>query len=133
MAETPSRRGNSLWVQIILVGLVVVALVWLFIALGVTKPKGTSIRLITYKIEGASGAGVVTYTKEDGQASGILDVSVPWHLDLRIPSRTVVVLTAGNPSQLGNLTCVILLDGGAWKTQTAKAPGDKISCAGIVP
>jgi hypothetical protein len=44
-----------------------------------------------------------------------------------------IILTASNPSQTGSIQCELLLDGKAWKKESAKAPNDKVSCAGIVP
>jgi len=44
-----------------------------------------------------------------------------------------VLITAANPTQTGELSCVILLDNSNWKKSTINAPKDGVACAGIVP
>jgi hypothetical protein len=115
---------------ILLVGVAVYAI---FNALGVFMGKGKEYREVTFRVDGSASAAVVTYTQENGEASQPLDVSLPWKKTVRFKEPRPVYLTVGNPSQIGAIRCVILLDGEAWKEQSATAPLDKVACAGLVP
>jgi hypothetical protein len=102
-------------------------------ALGLFEPKTAVEHTLTYRVEGTASAAVVTYTGADGDHSSPEDVRVPWKKTMKLSGPRTVVLTVGNPAQTGEIRCVLLLDGIAWKQDTAIAPADKASCAGIVP
>lgn len=101
-------------------------------ALGAFKSRTPNSHQVTYKVEGNAAVAVVTYTEEDGHNTSPLEVTLPWKKTLHIKDMPVF-LTATNPSQVGRITCILYLDGVEWKRETATAPRDKVSCAGIVP
>ncbi|MCI0520237.1 MAG: hypothetical protein L0Z70_08270 [Chloroflexi bacterium] len=105
----------------------------IFNALGVFMGGQKDYREVTFRVDGSASAAVVTYTQENGEATKPLDVTLPWKKTVRFKEPRPVYLTVGNPSQIGEIRCVILLDGEAWKEQRAAAPLDKVACAGIVP
>lgn len=128
-----STKSRSLIGQFFLVGAILIGVISLLIYLGVFKvrPKGT--HEILYRVDGGASTALVTYTQEDGTRSPKLDVTLPWNTAIYIKGNTTVVLTAGNTSQVGSIRCAILLDGKEWKKDANITPGDKVSCAGIVP
>jgi hypothetical protein len=118
----------------------VIALVVFFIVLllilnqvGLFKKRLPTSRVVTYVIDGNASVARITYTLVTGASSKPEEVKVPWTQSLTFDYTTTVILTAGNPTQTGNLRCQILLDGQPWKTESSKPGGDKVSCAGIVP
>ncbi len=128
---SPQRR-RDLTIQIIVV-VIVLAIAAGACYLWVIGRKPSNGHSVTYKVDGSASVAVVTYIQADGAATKPEDVRVPWRKKLTIPSGTIVILTVGNPTQIGDITCSILLDGAAWKQESASAPADKASCAGIVP
>ncbi len=76
---------------------------------------------------------MITYTKADGISIEPENISIPWRLSVRFSKSYTVILTAANPTQIGSIKCIILLDGEEWKQAATDGPGDKVSCAGIVP
>ncbi len=101
-----------------------------FAALIAKKPQDHAV---TYRVRGTTSTGVVTYTRADGQSIKPMDIHVPWDLIISYSKPTTVILTATNPSQTGSIQCELMLDGRPWKKESARAPSDKVSCAGIVP
>ncbi len=131
-AKSTKKSGNVI-AQFILVGTILVGVVVLLTYLGVFKVKPKGLHEITYRVDGGASTALVTYSLEDGSRSPKLDVTLPWNTSIYIGGNTTVVLTAGNTSQVGSIRCAILLDGKEWKKETNVNPGDKVSCAGIVP
>jgi hypothetical protein len=126
------RREMMLQVAFLLVFLIAVAL--LVNALGVFRAKEPGVRRVTYQVFGTTSTGVITYTSEEGDSSGRLETLIPWKLEsLRFQPGSMIILTAGNPSQAGEINCTILVDGNPWKQEKATYPQDKVSCAGILP
>ena len=129
MNQRPGRLVAQIVVVILVLGIVLVVLS----ALGVFSPKTPGSHEVTFRITGNTSAAVITYTLEDGAQSAPQNVSVPWKKAIRYEQSLAVILTAGNPTQTGSISCVLLLDGEEWKKDTATSPSDKVSCAGIVP
>ena len=133
MTQAANRRNPNTLGQLLLVVLVIVGALVLLYFLGVFSDKPRATRTVTYTVEGSASTAVVTYTQKDGKSTGLIDISVPWHLSLEFSKGTVIILTVGNPTQTGSIDCILLLDGKEWKKKSTKPPDDKVSCAGIVP
>jgi hypothetical protein len=101
--------------------------------MGVFTPATPGTHEVTFRIIGSASAAVITYTQQDGTPTERLNITIPWKKVIRYDQSLAVILTAGNPTQTGNITCLLLLDGQDWKKDTATSPVDKVSCAGIVP
>jgi hypothetical protein len=84
-------------------------------------------------VEASGGFSIITLQAGSVSIGTPATVTMPWQQTLQLPSGTVVYLTASNPTQTGNLDCVILLDNQPWKKETTTAPKDGVACAGIVP
>ena len=133
MNENLAPKNNPLLRQIIIIIVILSISVLVLIRLGIFTTGSVNSHSITYRLEGSASTAQVSYTLANGVTSELIVVTVPWHITLKIPKGTVVILTAGNPTQTGDLGCELLLDGKEWKRAFAKSPEDKISCAGIVP
>jgi hypothetical protein len=108
-------------------------IVVLLALLGVFKPIAPNEHTISFRVGGTTSTAVITHTTTDGKASEPFEVAVPWRKNLKFSKGSVVILTAGNPTQTGSIECHLTLDGKAWKQDATNSPGDKVSCAGIVP
>lgn len=119
--------------QLVVLIAVVLGVFLVLNGMGVFKRRTPGVHHVSYRVEGSTAAAVVTYTRDDGSKTQPLDVSVPWRMDVYFNQPIPVFLTAGNPSQTGSITCKIILDSVEWKQESASAPNDKVSCAGILP
>lgn len=133
MVEAPNRRKSRLLLDIVILVIVITIIFGVFYYLGVFDKPNPSPHTLTYQVKGSSAIAIITYTREDGTTTKAEEMSIPWHLSIKAKPSLVVVLTAGNPSQAGTIECKLILDGKEWKSDTATAPNDKVSCAGIVP
>jgi hypothetical protein len=127
-----SRRTDVI-IQSITVIVVLVITLFVLYQLGAFTPVRKGPHQVRYRVEGTTTSAVITYVREDGKSTGLTTVGVPWEVTLTFTQATTVILTAGNPSQTGEIRCVIYLDGKLWKQQSARDPSDKVSCAGISP
>jgi hypothetical protein len=128
--ERNQRQGP---IQIVILIITLGGVVALLNALGAFKSRNPQSHQVTYRVEGTTAVAVVTYTQEDGSSTAPMEVTLPWKKEVRFTQTTPVILTVGNPSQVGHITCILYLDGAEWKRESASAPKDKVSCAGIVP
>jgi hypothetical protein len=133
MATSTNTRNRQLITQSIFLVVFVAGVLWLCSALGVFSKREPAPHTVTYKVDGSTTAGVITYTQADGGTTRPENVSVPWQLAVKFSKSTTVILTAGNPNQTGSIRCTLLLDGEVWKQDSTDSPGDKVSCAGILP
>lgn len=89
---------------------------------------------VQYIVNGSAGVALISYTKPNGEASEPEFLSIPWRLPaIRYYEPTMVVLTAHNSMQYGEVECIILLDGKEWVQDKANAPKLNASCGGFVP
>lgn len=133
MVDSKTRRSSRLIRDSIILVIVITIIFLLFNFLGVFNKTKPSPHTLEYRVTGSSSVARITYTEKDGSTNDVGQISIPWKHTIKAKSSLVVILTAGNPSQVGTITCSLILDGREWKTDTANAPGDKVSCAGIVP
>jgi hypothetical protein len=132
MLTTSSPRRGNLALQIsVLVVFLFGTLVVLY-TIGAFKPRSAFPHKVTYRVAGTAGMAFVTYTKSNGVQTERLDVTLPWQVSVIYPERTTVILTAGNPTQRGELECNLLLNGQDWKQDRAGSPSDKVACGGVV-
>lgn len=135
MSTTSSKKRNELLIQIFRVIVFLIISIVILIQLGACNRSSDEkrTRKITYKVEGSAARAVITYTEKDGTTSPKLDVNLPWRLTLsNFPTGQTVILTAGNLSQVGNITCKIIVDGDELQEDSAKYPDDKVVCGGII-
>lgn len=132
MTISPNRRRETT-LQFVFLLLFLAGAFGLLYAVGVFSPKVEGAKRVTFIVQGSATSSVITYTEADGSKTKPVTVGVPWRKVIDIPEGSEVYLTATNPSQSGNIECVLLLDGEDWKKQTATLPADKVACAGIVP
>ncbi len=133
MSLPVKSSGTGLALQSLIVVAVLGVGALIFYLLGAFNSRAEGYRSITYRVEGTASTAIITYTQPDGSKTERIEIAVPWHKTMNFPKGMIVVLTVGNPTQTGDLKCRLLLDGKEWKEQTAKAPGDKVSCGGIIP
>jgi hypothetical protein len=125
--ERPSR--HQLRTQIITVTLVVAILIVLAILFRVFQPPSNHHN-ITFRVESSSGFAVITYKDVNATQLGGMNIQTPWERTWDDPTGTEVYLTAGNPSDIGTVKCILRIDGTDWKTMESPK---NVACAGIVP
>jgi hypothetical protein len=131
LSSQQSDRSKLVW-QLIFVLVICVAAVALLMSLGLLRtPEGS--RRVKFEVEASGGFAIITLEAGNLSLSKPTTVTAPWSRIITLESGTEVYLTASNPTQTGKLTCTILLDQTAWKTQTTTAPKDGVACAGIIP
>jgi hypothetical protein len=125
-----SRR--TLYLQILIVFLLFLvfgALAYVFIPRTILPNQ----HRITLRIESSSGTATIQYDAGDNkQKDAAKTFNTPWERSWILDSGTQVVLTAGNPQEIGTLKCYLRIDGQNWKSDAATIPDDKVACAGIV-
>lgn len=90
-------------------------------------------RLVRFEVEASGGFATITLKAGSSSISTPTTVTSPWSKTIRIKRGTEVYLTASNPSQIGDISCSILLDRAVWKTEKKSTPISGVACAGIVP
>ena len=104
----------------------------LLISLGVMRTSSDS-HLVNFEVKASGGFATITLQAGNEKISTPTTVTSPWKRSIRIKSGTEVYLTASNPSQIGDITCSILLDKNPWKLEKTTSPKNGVACAGIVP
>ncbi len=123
---------RKLIIQILAVSILCIVLVTLAITFNVFTPKAKSHQ-VTFRVESSGGIAYITFKDVRNIQKDKLQISTPWEKTWTNPSGTEVYLTAGNPTQMGNVKCIIKIDGKVWRTNGATIPDDSVACAGIVP
>lgn len=112
---------------------VVILIVILFLIIVVPRTVAPSQHRITLRVESTSGSATIQYDAGQYQQKDPEKIfSTPWERTWVLESGTQVLLTAGNPQQMGTLKCFLKIDGANWKNQIATIPEDKVACGGIV-
>jgi hypothetical protein len=124
----PNGLKNSL--QVVLVLAILGAAIAVLLSLGVFQPSSDS-HLVFFEVKASGGFATITLDAGSSSISAPTTVTSPWTKTIRIKSGTEVFLTASNPSQIGEISCRILLDKVAWKMEKTTKNG--VACAGIVP
>ena len=130
--QSLTRFSKILWVLLIILGSVGL-LYW--ISNSNTLQRTDNIpHDVMYIVKGNAGIALVSYTKSNGAASDSEFVSLPWRMpQIRYFEPTMVVLTAHNSTQFGEVECIIMLDGEEWVQDRATAPQLNAACGGVVP
>jgi hypothetical protein len=131
MNDQPTNRRSILLQILVVLVLCLVVSAALYIAGVFEPPPGT--RQVTVEVKSSGGFALITYNDSQMEIDDGKTVTTPWRRNVRLENGTSIILTAGNPTQSGTLSCQILLDGTVWKADSVKAPQDKVTCAGIVP
>ena len=123
----------NLFRQFIVLGFVLLAIggitLWAIGQLGRVPGKHS----VVYKLSGSASVVVATYTRADGSQTVPENVGLPWTQKENFSQPGTAILTAGNPTQTGNVRCELYVDGELWEQNEIKAPRDKLTCAGLVP
>ena len=130
--KSSNKRTTIIW-QLVLISVLCLALGLAAYFTGIFKQKA-GFHDVTLKIESSGGFALITYKTSVGSIKEGQTVSTPWEQSFTLPKDSEVILTAGNPTQSGTVTCTLRLDGAVWKQNTAEAPqSNNVACAGIVP
>ncbi len=132
MAQSPRSFSRATLLQILLVIALCALSLWLLNALGAFRPP-PSESVLVFRVESTGGYANITLQAGREVISKTTTVTTPWEKRVVVARGEEVYLTASNPSQTGQLSCVITLDGRVWKRQRTEAPKDGVACAGIVP
>ena len=118
--------------QIAIVTVICLALILTAILTGVFSSP-SSARKVILSVTSTNGYASITYASPQHSIKDPTNVTTPWRLTLALTSGDEVFLTAGNPSQTGDITCEISVNSQTWKQEAATYPADKVACAGIIP
>lgn len=132
MTQSPKLINRSTLLQILLVLALCAGSMVLLNLLGVFRPPPTEAALV-FRVEATGGYANITLQAGKEVISKTTTVTTPWEKRVIVPRGEEVYLTASNPSQTGQLSCTILLEGRVWKNERTEAPKDGVACAGIVP
>lgn len=128
--EKPSSRGNGA-IGIAIAVFVVVLLIGIWL-LKSQSSSNNAMRTVTYLVTADGGYAQIIYTTTSGSNSEAAIITTPFTKSLSFPVGTEVYLTASNPSQSGNVTCAIKIDGKDWKSSRGTHPVDSVACGGII-
>ena len=127
-----SRSQTNRLIEIGIVFILIIGVIIVLVNMGAFTPKAGTHRM-TFRVWSAGGYANITLSAGANHIDKAQTVTTPWEHTYDIASGVTVYVTAGNPTQTGELSCFILLDNTQWKTSTIAAPKDGVACAGIVP
>ncbi len=102
------------------------------LVLGTFKTPNSSHKVL-FQVKASGGYAMVSLRTSDETLVSSTIVTTPWRKEMKLTQGTEVYLTASNPSQTGELECLISLDNKVWKSMKKEAPENGVACAGIVP
>jgi hypothetical protein len=88
---------------------------------------------VTFRVESTSGFATISFKDANSSQTQGLNIPTPWERTWTNPKGAEVYLTAGNPSSMGTIRCILKIDGREWKRMEATIPESSVACAGIVP
>jgi len=118
--------------QLALVLGIVAAAVAVLASLGLFRSSPEE-HLVKFEANASGGFAVITLRSGDETIHSRTTVTVPWSKSMRLKRGTQVYLTAANPTEIGEVSCRILLDKAVWKEEKISNPRNGVACAGIVP
>jgi hypothetical protein len=124
-------ENRRLFIQILVVSILCIVLVGLAVTFKVFTPEKNSHR-VTFRVESSGGIAYITYKDSRNLQKEKIQISTPWEKIWDNPSGAEVYITAGNPTQIGSIKCILKIDGKVWKSDTASGKDDSVVCAGIV-
>jgi hypothetical protein len=124
-------ENRRLFIQILVVSILCIVLIALAVTFRVFTPDKNTHK-ITFRVESSGGIAYITYKDSRNLQKEKIQVTTPWEKNWDNPSGAEVYVTAGNPTQLGSIKCILKIDGKTWKTDTASGQDDSVVCAGIV-
>jgi hypothetical protein len=132
MADTSKKQNLTTIIQIIILLVLCAGAVGLAYAFGVFTPS-KEYRSVTLRAENSAGTVQLIYSIPGESSKDPMKVSTPWEKSFSIKVGSEIYISVGNAVQNGTVKCSILIDGKAWKKDSATYPADKVSCAGILP
>lgn len=130
--QNPKKNRLSIFFQLLVVLLLCAGSVALLAWMGVFRPESAN-RALVLRVEASGGYALITMEAGSEKITQTTTVTTPWERRLTVRQGTQVFLTASNPTQTGQLSCSLTLDGRSWKTDATSAPKDGVACAGIIP
>jgi hypothetical protein len=127
-----SQMNRKKFLDIVIIFLFILVGFLLLLVLGTFKTPSSSHKVL-FQVKASGGYAMVTLKTSDETLVSSTIVTTPWRKEMRLPQGTEVYLTASNPSQTGELECLISLDNKIWKSMKKEAPENGVACAGIVP
>jgi hypothetical protein len=127
-----SRSQTKTIIEVVVAFILIIGVIIVLVNMGAFTPKAGTHRM-TFRVWSAGGYANITLSAGDNHIGKAQTVTTPWEHTYDIASGVTVYVTAGNPTQTGDLSCFILLDNSEWKKSTISAPKDGVACAGIVP
>ena len=82
---------------------------------------------VTFRVESSGGDSLHYIQGQSKYAEEKIQVSTPWEKIWDNPSGAEVYITAGNPTQLGSIKCILKIDGKTWKTDVASGQDNYVS------
>ncbi len=118
--------------QVFFVLVVLGAAIFVLSSMGATQTN-TGSHQLAFEVKASGGYAIITLQAGATSIKDPKTVTVPWKRTIAVESGVEVYLTASNPTETGQLSCAITLDGTVWKTEKNNAPKNGVACAGIVP
>ena len=126
----PKTGGKNL-IQIAIIILLLLAAIFTVVLLERANHR-PSEHLVTFQVNASGGYALIELKTPQDSIQPAQILTVPWKMEMTLPTGAEVYLTAANPTQTGELNCSILLDNQTWKSEKKEAPQDGVACAGIV-
>jgi hypothetical protein len=127
-----NQKNRKKFFDIIIIFLFILVGFLVLLVLGTFKTQSSSHKVL-FQVKASGGYAMVTLKTSDEEILSSTIVTTPWRKEMKLPQGTEVYLTASNPSQTGELECLISLDNKSWKSMRKDAPENGVACAGIVP
>jgi len=118
--------------QVFFVLVVLGAAIFVLSSMGAAQTN-TGSHQLAFEVKASGGYAIITLQAGSTNIKDPKTVTVPWKRTIEVESGVEVYLTASNPTETGQLSCAITLDGVVWKTEKNNAPKNGVACAGIVP
>ena len=128
--DDSSNRRTSPIIGISIVIIVIIAVIGIWI----TKSKSSNdqTRQVTYVVEATGGYAQIIYTASNGENTEAQIYTTPFSRTFTMPIGQKVFLTASNPTQTGDVSCVIKINNRDWKECHGTHPVDSVACGGFI-
>jgi uncharacterized protein (UPF0333 family) len=126
-----SKRAKIV-LQLLGIIILIAVIAWAFNSIGAFR-SNSGPRRITFRVEASGGYANITLQAGKERIDKATTVTTPWERSIMIDQGEQVYLTASNPTQTGQLSCSISINGRTWKSEKIETPQDGVACAGIVP
>ena len=107
------------------------ALIVISVVSSIFRPHRAESHSATYQVTGSASTVGLTYTNSSGGTEQN-EVSLPWKLEMHVPSRRFLYVSAQNKSQYGDVKVELYVDGSLVQTATSDAKYGIASASGRV-